>query len=182
MNKRPIDDDQEGPEDTRLLASAMYGELRALANHYLAGERRNHTLQPTALVHEAYARLMDSTRLEWNDRAHFFAIAARMMRRVLVDSARRFRSEKRGEGLQVTFDEREQGIDGAFGLSELDEALEQLYGLDPRQCSIVEMRFFGGLSIEECAEILQVSPRTVNNDWQMAKAWLYRRLSPGKRP
>ena len=171
-------DHPEGPEDTRLLATAMYGELRALANHYLAGERRNHTLQPTALVHEAFARMMDSTGLQWNDRAHFFAIAARMMRRVLVDSARRFRSEKRGEGLQVTFDERDQGIDAEFGLSELDQALEQLHALDPRQCSIVEMRFFGGLSIEECGKVLAISPRTVNNDWHMAKAWLYRRLKP----
>jgi RNA polymerase sigma factor (TIGR02999 family) len=125
---------------------------------------------------------MDSTGLAWNDRAHFFAIAARMMRRILVDSARRFRSEKRGEGLQVTLDERAQGIDGAFGLSELDEALEDLHALDERQCSIVELRFFGGLSIEECAGVLEISTRTVNNDWLMAKAWLFRRLSPDARP
>jgi len=163
-------------EDARYLATAMYSELRALANHYLSGERNNHTLQPTALVHEAYARLADSKNLVWNDRAHFFAMAARMMRRVLVDSARRFRSEKRGRELQVTFEEQLQGISQSILLTSLDEALERLHALDSRQATIVELRFFGGLSVEECARILEVSTRTVTGDWQMAKAWLYDHL------
>jgi RNA polymerase sigma factor (TIGR02999 family) len=160
------------------LLPLVYDEFRALARHYLAQERANHTLQPTALVHEAYMKLVDQTRVDWQGRSHFFAVAAQAMRRILVDHARSRQRDKRGGGrARVVLDE-------AVALSPqkdedvlaLDEALERLAALDPRQAKVVELRFFGGLSVEEVAEALKVSKRTVEGDWTFARAWLSREL------
>jgi RNA polymerase sigma factor (TIGR02999 family) len=160
------------------LLPLVYDEFRALARHYLAQERMNHTLQPTALVHEAYLKLVDQTRVDWQGRSHFFAVAAQAMRRILVDHARSRQREKRGGGRpRVTLDE-------AVALSPqkdedvlaLDEALEKLAALDARQAKVVELRFFGGMSVEEVAEALGVSKRTVEGDWTFARAWLSREL------
>jgi RNA polymerase sigma factor (TIGR02999 family) len=160
------------------LLPLVYDEFRALARHYLAQERANHTLQPTALVHEAYMKLVDQTRVDWQGRSHFFAVAAQAMRRILVDHARSRQREKRGGGrARVVLDE-------AVALSPqkdedviaLDEALERLAKLDPRQAKVVELRFFGGLGVEEVAHALGVSKRTVEGDWTFARAWLSREL------
>jgi RNA polymerase sigma factor (TIGR02999 family) len=162
------------------LTPIVYDELRRLARHYLRGERRDHSLQTTALVHEAYLRLVDHTRMEWQDRAHFFAVSAQVMRRILVDHARR-RNVKRGHGLRrVSLEEATLvGGDRPTDLAALDDALTSLAERDPRKAQVVEMRFFGGLSVEESAEVLGVSPVTVMRDWRTAKAWLYRELSSG---
>jgi RNA polymerase sigma factor (TIGR02999 family) len=157
----------------------VYDEMRRLARVFLAKERGNHTLQPTALVHEAYVRLIDQTRVNWQNRAHFYGIAASMMRRVLIDHARSHATDKRGgatirlsiDDVQVPVEER------AAALLDLDEALERLKEMDERKCKIVEMRFFGGLSDEEIAEVLDVSTRTVLRDWKTARLWLYRELT-----
>ena len=162
------------------LTPIVYDELRRLARHYLRRERRDHSLQTTALVHEAYLRLVDHTRMEWQDRAHFFAVSAQVMRRILVDHARR-RNVKRGQGLRrVSLDEATMiGGERPTDLAALDDALTALAERDPRKAQVVEMRFFGGLSVEESAEVLGVSPVTVMRDWRTAKAWLYRELSSG---
>ena len=161
------------------LLPLVYDEFRALARHYLAQERANHTLQPTALVHEAYMKLVDLTRVDWPGTSHFFAVAAQAMRRILVDHARSRQRDKRGGGrARVVLDE-------AVALSPqkdedvlaLDEALEKLSGLDPRQAKVVELRFFGGMNVEEVAQALGVSKRTVEGDWTFARAWLSRELS-----
>ncbi|MDX2034854.1 MAG: sigma-70 family RNA polymerase sigma factor [Blastocatellia bacterium] len=160
------------------LLPLVYDELHRLAHRYLGRERRDHTLQTTALVNEAYLRLIDSSRVQWQNRAHFFAISAQLMRRILVDFARGRRNLKRGgEGRRVLFDdallvaeEREKD------LVALDEALSTLSALNPRQGRVVELRFFGGLSIEETAEALAVSIDTVKRDWRLAKVWLLREL------
>jgi RNA polymerase sigma-70 factor (ECF subfamily) len=147
----------------------------------MAGERRGHSLQTTALINEAYLRLIDVQRVNWQDRAHFLAMAARLMRRVLVDHARGRGYQKRGGGaLRVTFDEL--GIpaqDRAANLVALDDALEDLAKADARKSSVVELRFFGGLSVEETAAVLQVSVETVMRDWKFAKAWLLRAIARG---
>lgn len=161
------------------LLPLVYDELRRLAHGYLKNERADHTLQPTALVHEAYIRLVDWKTVDWQNRAHFFAVAAQSMRRILIDYARQHKSEKRGGSWQkialddvITFaDERE------IDLLALDEALMLLESFDERQCRIVEMRFFGGLTIEETAEVLKLSPATIKNEWTMAKTWLYGKLT-----
>jgi RNA polymerase sigma-70 factor (ECF subfamily) len=161
------------------LMPLVYNELRRQARNYLARERGSHTLQPTALVHEAYLRLVDQTRISWQNRAHFFGIAANMMRRILVDHARAHASEKRGgaavrlslEDVQIPLEQR------ASDLIALDEALEKLVKFDERKAKIVEMRFFGGLNDEEIAEVLGVSTRTVLRDWKTARLWLFRELS-----
>lgn len=163
------------------LKPLVHAELRRLAGHYLAGERHGHTLQATALVNEAYLRLVDSGARQWQNRAHFFGVAAQMMRQVLVDHARSRNYLKRGGGAQqVTFDE---GLivsdERAADIVALDDALLALDKLDERKSRIVELRFFGGLSIEETAEVLQVSPGTVMRDWTLAKAWLRREMSKG---
>jgi len=155
------------------LMPLVYDELRRLADHYLRGERPDHTLQPTALVHEAYLRLTDQTGMTWQNRAHFFAVAAQSMRQVLVDHARSHRAAKRGSGQKLALDEaagisQPQEVD----LLALDEALSRLAVLDPQQSRIVELRYFGGLTVEETAEVMGLSPRTVKRAWQMAKAWL----------
>ena len=161
------------------LTPVVYEELRRLAHRYMGGERAAHTLQTTALVNEAYLRLIDGKQVNWQNRAHFFAVSARLMRRILVDWARSRQSQKRGDQPQrVTLDEalmvsRGQGED----LVALDEALKTLAEVDPRKSQVVEMRFFGGLSVEETAEVLKVSPDTVLRDWRLAKLWLLRELS-----
>jgi RNA polymerase sigma-70 factor (ECF subfamily) len=157
----------------------VYDELRRLAHRYMNRDRPGHTLQTTALVNEAYLRLADQKNVNWQNRAHFFALAAQVMRHLLVDHARRHRYAKRGGGArQVTLDEGalvspERGAE----LLALDEALSRLSDIDPRKSQIVELRYFGGLSVEETAEVLGVAEITVKREWGKAKAWLYRELS-----
>jgi len=157
----------------------IYQELRRMARRHLGRERGGHTLQTTALVHEAYLRLIDQKAVAWQNRAHFFAIAAQMMRRILVDHARARHYQKRGGGIQrVSFDEALVVSDErAAEVVALDEALTGLAEFDPRKSQIVELRFFGGLSIEETAEVLGVSPGTVMRDWTLAKTWLQRAIN-----
>jgi RNA polymerase sigma factor (TIGR02999 family) len=165
------------------LMPLVYQELRRLAHHFMGQERPGHLLQTTALVNEAYLRLIDSSRVQWESRAHFFAVAGQLMRRVLVDAARERRSRKRGGGwLQVSLADA-LVIPGRHGadLISLDDALDALATMDKRKCDIVVMRFFGGLSVEETATVLQISSDTVMRDWQLAKVWLYRELSRDER-
>ncbi len=163
------------------LTPLVYSELHRLAHRYLGRERKGHTLQTTALVHEAYLRLIDQKEVRWQNRAHFFAIAAQMMRRILVDYARSRNVAKRGGGArQVSLDEAMDVSDErAADVIALDEALKSLSDLDQRKGRIIELRFFGGLSIEETAEVLGVSPGTVMRDWTFAKAWLQREINKG---
>lgn len=160
------------------LMQLVYQELRRLANHYLRSERPDHTLQPTALVHEAYLRLTGQNRVHWQNRAHFFGVAAQMMRRVLVDHARaNCRAKRGGAAPRMSFDEtinlyQEQDE----RIVELDDALTRLRKIDSRKSDVVELRYFGGMSVEETAEVLGVSCNTVMRDWNMAKAWLYQEL------
>ena len=157
-------------------------ELRRLAHQYMKQERPGHTLQTTALVNEAYLRLVDQRHVHWQNRAHFFGIAAQLMRRILVDYARNRRYAKRGgDPLRVSLDEAAMvSQDRAAELIALDEALTSLAAIDARRSQVVELRFFGGLSIEETAEVLRVSRNTVIRDWTMAKAWLYREIGQGQ--
>jgi RNA polymerase sigma-70 factor (ECF subfamily) len=163
------------------LMPLVYDELRRLADHYLRQERSDHTLQPTALVHEAYLKLIDQSRVEWQGRAHFLGVAAQLMRRILVDHARRHHASKRGGFRQkLSLDEAvDYSQPRDLDLVALDDALNALAQFDERQSRIVELRFFGGLTIEETAEALGVSPATVKVDWNMAKAWLRREISRG---
>jgi RNA polymerase sigma-70 factor (ECF subfamily) len=153
-------------------------ELRRLARGYMGRERRGHTLQPTALVNEAFLRLTDARQVRWQDRAHFLGISARLMRRVLVDHARARGFRKRGGGAQrVTLDEGLiQSPEPALDLLALDRALDALAKADVRKSRVIELRFFGGLSVEETAEVLRVSPQTIKRDWRLAKLWLLREL------
>jgi RNA polymerase sigma factor (TIGR02999 family) len=162
------------------LFEVLYAELRRQAARYMRGERRGHTLQPSGLVHEAYLRLQGSPGLEWHDRTHFFAIAARVMRQVLVDHARRRKAAKR-EGCLVSLDDADAQA-APLEVLDLEEALKELTALDPRQARVVELRFFGGLDVEETADALGLSARTVKREWQTARAWLQRRLLEGVRP
>lgn len=159
------------------LTPIVYKELHRLAGRYMRAERRGHSLQTTALVNEAYVRLVDYQRMQWQDRAHFFAVSSQVMRRILVEHARR-RNLKRGGGLQhFALDEAILvGEDRDRELIALDDALKALARLDPRKVQVVEMRFFGGLSIDEAADVLKVSAVTVRRDWNSAKLWLYREL------
>jgi RNA polymerase sigma factor (TIGR02999 family) len=154
-------------------------ELHDVARRCMAGERGGHTLQPTALVNEAYVRLVDVRRGNWQNRAHFLAMAARVMRRVLVDAARSRRANKRGgDAVHVTFDEAVPvATDDQPELIALDDALEALARMDPRKTQVIELRFFGGLSVEETATVLGVSADTVLRDWRLAKAWLTREMT-----
>jgi len=154
-------------------------ELHRLAHHYMRGERAGHTLQTTAILNEAYLRLVDDTTPPWQNRTHFVAAAARLMRRIMVDHARERQSLKRGGGaLKITLDEAALVTESRSDeLLALDEALETLAAQDPRKSQIVELRYFGGLTVEETAEFLDTSPRTVQREWTMAKAWLYRALN-----
>ena len=160
------------------LVPVVYQKLRRLARHYMAGQRPGHTLQATALVNEAYMRLIDCEQVNWKDRAHFFAISARMMRRVLVEFARARQYQKRGAGARKT--SLDEGVIASpqrgQDLVALDDALQALAAEYPRQAQVVELRFFGGLSVEETAEVLHVSAITVMRDWQLAKVWLAREL------
>lgn len=157
----------------------VYDELRRLARQYLQRERSDHTLQATGLVHEAYLRLVDQSSVTWQNRAHFFGVAAKVMRRILVDHARSHRAEKRGGGREkLEFDEALLPSGGrSLDLIALDEALRELEQLDARQSQIVELRFFGGLTNEEISEVLDISPRTIKREWRLAKAWLRREIS-----
>jgi RNA polymerase sigma factor (TIGR02999 family) len=160
------------------LTPLVYDELKRLAKRYLRKERSEHTLQSTALANEAFVRLIDQKQVEWQSRAHFFGVAAQMIRRILVDHARARRTSKRGGGLlQLSLDEALGIPDGrSVELIALDEALDQLSRLDEKQGRVVELRFFVGLSIEETAEVIGVSPTTVKREWISAKAWLFREL------
>jgi RNA polymerase sigma-70 factor (ECF subfamily) len=160
------------------LLPLIYDELRSLASNYLRRERPDHTLQPTALVHEAYLRLVDQTRVNWQNRAHFFGVAAQMMRRILVDHARAHRAGKRGADFQkLSLDENiDRAVERSAELLALDEALQELARMDEQKSRIIELRYFGGLSVEETAEILGLAPVTVKRHWRMAKAWLYGRI------
>ena len=163
------------------LTPLVYRELRRRAHRYMGGERAGHTLQTTALVNEAYLRLVDSRNVRWQNRAHFFAIAARLMRRILVDHARSRHYAKRGGGArQVSFDEAAVvSPEPNAELVALDDALTSLAAHDPRKCQLVELRFFGGLNIEETAEVMGISPTTVQREWRSAKAWLYQAIREG---
>jgi RNA polymerase sigma factor (TIGR02999 family) len=160
------------------LLPVVYSEVRKLARSYLRRERPDHTLQATALVNEAYIRLIDQRDVQWQNRAHFFGIAAQIMRRILVDHARMQKAGKRGSGVNpVVLDEAlEVASDQHLDFVALDDALNALAELDPRQAKIVELRYFGGLSIEETAEVVQLSPATVKREWAGARTWLRREL------
>jgi RNA polymerase sigma-70 factor (ECF subfamily) len=166
------------------LTPLVYDQLRRLASNYAKRERAGHDLQTTALVHEAYLRLAGGAEVNWQDRVHFFAVAARIIRRILVDAARRRTSAKRGGGVEMVDHDGGPGLDAiadprshrAMELDQLDDALRRLTELDPRRAQVVELRFFGGLTVEEVAEVMRVSPRTVAHDWALARAWLTREL------
>ncbi len=158
----------------------IYDELRMLAGSYLRRERVDHTLQPTALVHEAYMKLIDQRQVQWQNRAHFFGIAAQVMRRLLMDHARKHTADKRGGVVEKLPLEEEILIvshDKSAELIALDDALQTLGAMDEQKAKIVELRYFGGLSIEETAEVMNVSVPTINRQWRMAKAWLYSELA-----
>ena len=161
------------------LTPLVYEELHRLAHHYMSGERAGHTLQTTALVNEAYVRLIDWKNVHWQNRAHFFGVSAQLMRRILVDFARMRGYQKRGGGARpVTLDDAAVVADDkGADMVALDEALLALAKLDARQSKVVELRFFGGLTVEETAEVLMVSPGTVRRDWSLARAWLHRELA-----
>src|ERR1700735_2250147 len=162
------------------LTPVVYNELRRLARSYMRRERPGHSLQTTALVNEAYIRLVDYKRMKWQNRAHFFAVSAQLMRRILVDHARRHNLKRGGDRLRVSMDETAMVVSGKDAdLVALDDAMSALAQLDPRKVQVVEMRFFGGLSVEETADVLKVSPVTVMRDWSTAKAWLYREMTGG---
>jgi RNA polymerase sigma-70 factor, ECF subfamily len=162
------------------LTPIVYDELHRLARRYMSRERPGHSLQTTALVNEAYMRLVDYNSMKWQNRAHFFAVSAQLMRRILVEHARR-RNLKRGGGVPHVSLEETAIVDGDrdTDLMALDDAMVTLARVDPRKVQVVELRFFGGLSVEETAEVLKVSPVTVMRDWSTAKAWLYRELTGG---
>ena len=165
------------------LLPLVYAELRRVAARQLRNERADHTFQPTALVHEAYIRLVDQRRVDWHNRAHFFGVAAQVMRRILVDHARRRDASKRGDGAGcVSIDEaRDVAAADEIPVLALDHALDRLEKMDSELAKIVELRAFGGLTIEEAAHVLNVSPSTVKRDWRTAKAWLTRELGSGAR-
>jgi RNA polymerase sigma factor (TIGR02999 family) len=167
-----------GPEAMDRLYQAVYGQLSRMASRQLQGERPDHTLGTTGLVHETYLKLADQTRVQWQDRAHFYRVAAVAMRRILVDYARRHRAKRRGGELQrITLDENATAAERGETLLALDEALERLAGLNPRLSQVVECRYFAGLTEEETAEALGVTTRTVQRDWAKARGWLYLELT-----
>lgn len=170
---------QGDAEAAQRLLPLLYDELRRLAGSYMRQERSNHTLNPTALVHEAYMKLVNQREVEWQGRTHFFNVGAQAMRRILVDHARQKRRIKRGGGeVTASLDERQVPRESdAIDLVDLDDAIRRLAELDPRQAQIVELRFFGAMEMQQIAEKLGVSKRTVEADWTMARAWLSRELS-----
>ena len=160
------------------LTPIVYDELRRLARRYLGRERPGHSLQATALVNEAYLRLVDYKHMQWQDRSHFFAVSAQLMRRILVEHARRHNLKRGGDVQHIELEESVMvGGGRPRDVLALEDALNELARMDPRKARVVEMRFFGGLSVEECAEVLKVAPITVMRDWNSAKAWLYRELT-----
>jgi RNA polymerase sigma factor (TIGR02999 family) len=163
------------------LMPLVYAELRRIARRYMGKEDRHHTLDTSALINEAYLKLVDARGVDWQNRAHFFAVSAQAMRRILVDFARARRNLKRGGGVRpLSLDEALVAApDRAADVCALDEGLRRLAALSPRQSRVVELRYFGGLTDEEVSKVLDVSPRTVRNDWRLARAWLYRELSQG---
>ncbi|HEY6230274.1 MAG TPA: sigma-70 family RNA polymerase sigma factor [Pyrinomonadaceae bacterium] len=165
-------------ESLNRLVPLVYDELHRQAARYLRHERPGHTLQTTALIHEAYLRLIDQKNVHWQNRAHFFGIAAQMMRRILVDHARgKKRAKRGGSGIRISFSEVVlKTPDEELDFLALDEALDRLAALDEQQARIVELRFFSGLTVEETAEVLSISTATVKRDWSMAKAWLHREI------
>src|SRR5208283_40259 len=164
------------------LTPIVYDELHRLARRYMRGERPGHSLQTSALVNEAYMRLVDYKNMQWQNRAHFFAVAAQLMRRILVDHARRRNLKRGGDILHGSLDETAMvGSGKDADLVALDDAMTALAQVDPRKVQVVEMRFFGGLSVEETADVLKVSAVTVMRDWSTAKTWLYRELTRGSR-
>lgn len=163
------------------LLPLVYDELRRLAHNYLRRERDEHTLQTTALVHEAYLKLIDQHSIDWKNRAQFFALSAQAMRRILLDNARKHISAKRGKGEKISLEDAGEIVaDTNESLIELDLALQELEKFDEKQAKIVELRYFGGMTIEETAEVLQISPATVKREWQMARAWLFDKVSGGE--
>jgi RNA polymerase sigma-70 factor (ECF subfamily) len=162
------------------LMPMVFNELKRIARRFMRGQKVGHTLQTTALVNEAFLRLVDSDKVNWQDRAHFYAICAQLMRRILVDVARRKNSAKRGgERVQVTLaDDAKATPADTMDIDALDEALTRLAQMNARHCQIVELRYFGGLTEEEIAETLGISARTVRRDWNLARAWLFRELKP----
>lgn len=173
-----------GPAAAGRLFELLYDDFRRLAHAYLRRENAGHTLQPTALVHEAYLKLIDQTRVDWHGRTHFFAIGAQAMRRILVDHARRRQRVRHGGGRYriLLREHMALSLDRDEDLLAVDEALQDLAALDPRQAMIVEMRFFGGLSVEEVADVLAVSKRTIEREWTMARAWLRKNLAEKATP
>ena len=168
------------PSAGEALIGAVYGDLRRMARGYLRRERSDHLLPPTALVHEAYLKLVDQRRVRWENRAQFFAIAARLMRRILVDHARARASVKRGGGIRITLPPADVRFDPPdIDIVALDVALEKLAAIDPRQSELVALRFFGGLTVDEAATVLGVAPITVKRNWALARTWLYRELRVG---
>lgn len=172
---------QGDPEALHALLPLVYEEMRRLAGAYLKNESSGHTLQPTALAHEAYLRLLDQRHVSWQNRAHFMGLAAQAMRRILIDHARRRGAQKRGgDAVHVTLEDSDAVAEGTAPLGvaveDLNEALDGLARLDERQARVVELRFFTGLSVEETAEVLAISPATVKRDWTLARAWLHREL------
>jgi RNA polymerase sigma-70 factor, ECF subfamily len=163
------------------LTPLVYEQLRRVARHYMAGQRPGHVLQTTALVNEVYLQLLDCEQMNWQDRAHFFAMSAQLMRRILIDFARSCGTQKRGgDALHVSLDEAPSVCkEPDPNLLALDDALKELATVDERKSKVVELRFFGGLNVEETAAVLKVSPETVMRDWRLAKIWLLRELSEG---
>jgi RNA polymerase sigma-70 factor (ECF subfamily) len=164
------------------LTPVVYAELRQRARRLMGRERAGHSLQPTALIHEAYLRLVGSAPVDWRDRGHFYALSARLMRQILVDHARSRGRRKRGAGaMPITFDETVIGPRETPDLVRLDDALHALAEADARKSRVIELRFFGGFSVDEVADVLEVSPQTVLRDWRLAKAWLQREMKRGDR-
>jgi len=173
--------DARDPSAASRLFAIVHDELRGLAGNYFLNQPPDHTLQPTALVNEAFLKLVDQTRIEWQSRAHFLAVAARAMRQILIDHARRRAAAKRGGDLcRVTMDQAITPItDADPELLDLDDALQKLASMDERQSKIVELRFFGGMTVEEIAHVLNLSKTTIETEWRMARAWLRRELTSG---
>jgi RNA polymerase sigma-70 factor (ECF subfamily) len=164
------------------LLEAVYTDLRGIARHSMAGERPDHTLQPTALVHETYLRIFEGAPVDWRNRAHFFAVAASQMRRVLVDHGREFRAAKRGQGLKVVLEEDRHASPLAdFDIEAVDELLDRLQRVDGRAARVVELKFFSGLKDREVAEVMRISASTVRRHWSFARAWLIHQLTPSAR-
>lgn len=185
VSRQLLDVRKASRETVSKLVPMVYLELRRLASRFMKRERSDHTLQTTALVHEAYLKLVGKGKLEWIDRTHFIGIAAHAMREILVEHARAYNASKRGgeeQKVQLTIEVPAGSEERSVDLLALDVALNKLAALSPRQCQVIEMRFFGGLSVEETAEALSISPKTVKRDWSAARAWLHREMRRDAKP